>query len=86
MFKGELFFFTTGSTDSVWVKHCIKDRYDYYYNLETGQGTWEEPEDFQHNCSQLGKEEIQVLNVVCSNLILAQKMFRTILLLHVLLY
>uniref|UniRef100_A0A3P8TPU4 IQ motif containing GTPase activating protein 2 n=1 Tax=Amphiprion percula TaxID=161767 RepID=A0A3P8TPU4_AMPPE len=50
------------STDSLWVKHCIKDRYDYYYNLETGQGTWEEPEAFEHNNGQLSKEEIQ--NVV----------------------
>uniref|UniRef100_A0AAQ6A3J0 IQ motif containing GTPase activating protein 2 n=1 Tax=Amphiprion ocellaris TaxID=80972 RepID=A0AAQ6A3J0_AMPOC len=47
------------STDSLWVKHCIKDRYDYYYNLETGQGTWEEPEAFEHNNGQLSKEEIQ---------------------------
>ncbi|KAF3850925.1 hypothetical protein F7725_012697 [Dissostichus mawsoni] len=49
-----------GSTESVWVKHCINDRYDYYYNLETGQGTWEEPEGFQHHGGQLGKEDIQV--------------------------
>lgn len=48
-----------GST-GVWVKHCIKDRYDYYYNLETGQGTWEEPEGFEHNGDHLTKEEIQV--------------------------
>uniref|UniRef100_A0AAQ5XAQ2 IQ motif containing GTPase activating protein 2 n=1 Tax=Amphiprion ocellaris TaxID=80972 RepID=A0AAQ5XAQ2_AMPOC len=47
------------NTDSLWVKHCIKDRYDYYYNLETGQGTWEEPEAFEHNNGQLSKEEIQ---------------------------
>uniref|UniRef100_A0A8P4GUV5 IQ motif containing GTPase activating protein 2 n=1 Tax=Dicentrarchus labrax TaxID=13489 RepID=A0A8P4GUV5_DICLA len=45
--------------DTVWVKHCIKDRYDYYYNLETGQGIWEEPEGFEHNGGQLSKEEIQ---------------------------
>uniref|UniRef100_A0A4W6G9K3 IQ motif containing GTPase activating protein 2 n=1 Tax=Lates calcarifer TaxID=8187 RepID=A0A4W6G9K3_LATCA len=53
--------FPLGSTDSVWVKHCIKDRYDYYYNLETGQGTWEEPEGFEHNPGQLSKEEIQTV-------------------------
>ncbi|XP_034547372.1 ras GTPase-activating-like protein IQGAP2 [Notolabrus celidotus] len=53
---------TDGSTDSVWVKHTINDRYDYYYNLETGQGTWEEPDGFEHNGGHLGKEEIQ--NVV----------------------
>ncbi|XP_068166071.1 ras GTPase-activating-like protein IQGAP2 [Antennarius striatus] len=48
-----------GSTDSVWVKHCIKDRYDYYYNLEMRQGMWEEPEGFDHNMNHLRKEEIQ---------------------------
>ncbi|TDH12710.1 hypothetical protein EPR50_G00049690 [Perca flavescens] len=48
-----------GATDSVWVKHYIKDRYDYYYNLETGQGTWEEPEGFEHKGGQLSKDEIQ---------------------------
>ncbi|XP_026041868.1 ras GTPase-activating-like protein IQGAP2 [Astatotilapia calliptera] len=51
-----------GSTDGVWVKHCIKDKYDYFYNLETEQGTWEEPEGFEQNSGHLSKEEIQ--NVV----------------------
>uniref|UniRef100_A0A3B4UUL4 IQ motif containing GTPase activating protein 2 n=1 Tax=Seriola dumerili TaxID=41447 RepID=A0A3B4UUL4_SERDU len=55
------FFFAPGNPDSVWVKHCTKDRYDYYYNLETGQGTWEEPEEFEHNGGQLSKEEIQTV-------------------------
>uniref|UniRef100_A0A3Q2WW04 IQ motif containing GTPase activating protein 2 n=1 Tax=Haplochromis burtoni TaxID=8153 RepID=A0A3Q2WW04_HAPBU len=50
------------STDGVWVKHCIKDKYDYFYNLETEQGTWEEPEGFEQNSGHLSKEEIQ--NVV----------------------
>ncbi|KAF3695882.1 Ras GTPase-activating-like protein IQGAP1 p195 [Channa argus] len=48
-----------GNTDRVWVKHCIKDIYDYYYNLDTEQGTWEEPEGFEHNSGQLSKETIQ---------------------------
>uniref|UniRef100_A0A8C8HDD8 IQ motif containing GTPase activating protein 2 n=1 Tax=Oncorhynchus tshawytscha TaxID=74940 RepID=A0A8C8HDD8_ONCTS len=50
---------TTGSSDSVWVKHQIKGGYDYYYNLENREGTWEEPEDFTHNSTQLRREEIQ---------------------------
>ncbi|MEQ2282850.1 Ras GTPase-activating-like protein iqgap1 [Ameca splendens] len=53
-----------GSSDGVWVKHSIKDSYDYFYNLETGQGTWEEPEGFEQKGAQLSKEEIQ--NVVNS--------------------
>uniref|UniRef100_A0A4W5PJN1 IQ motif containing GTPase activating protein 2 n=1 Tax=Hucho hucho TaxID=62062 RepID=A0A4W5PJN1_9TELE len=48
-----------GSSESVWVKHRIKDSYDYYYNLESREGTWEEPEDFTHNSTQLRREEIQ---------------------------
>ncbi|XP_015229906.1 PREDICTED: ras GTPase-activating-like protein IQGAP1 [Cyprinodon variegatus] len=56
-----------GSSDGVWVKHSIKDRYDYFYNLETGQGSWDEPEGFENNAAQLSKEEIQnVVNVVTS--------------------
>uniref|UniRef100_A0A668ACQ0 IQ motif containing GTPase activating protein 2 n=1 Tax=Myripristis murdjan TaxID=586833 RepID=A0A668ACQ0_9TELE len=45
--------------ESVWVRHRIKDRYDYYYNLEKGEGVWEEPEGFQPKGGQLSKEEIQ---------------------------
>ncbi|KAM3610833.1 uncharacterized protein V6R79_009362 [Siganus canaliculatus] len=48
-----------GTTDGLWVKHCVKERYDYYYNLETGEGTWEEPDRFEHNAHHLSKEEIQ---------------------------
>uniref|UniRef100_A0A674E4J5 IQ motif containing GTPase activating protein 2 n=1 Tax=Salmo trutta TaxID=8032 RepID=A0A674E4J5_SALTR len=47
------------SSESVWVKHQIKRGYDYYYNLENREGTWEEPEDFTHNSTQLSREEIQ---------------------------
>ncbi|XP_076127115.1 ras GTPase-activating-like protein IQGAP2 [Alosa pseudoharengus] len=48
-----------GGDDGVWVKHRIKDRYDYYYNIQTKEGTWNEPNEFVHNTSQLTKEEIQ---------------------------
>uniref|UniRef100_A0A3P9N7K1 IQ motif containing GTPase activating protein 2 n=1 Tax=Poecilia reticulata TaxID=8081 RepID=A0A3P9N7K1_POERE len=48
------------SSDGVWVKHSIKDRYDYFYNLESGQGSWEEPEGFEQKADQLSKEEIQI--------------------------
>uniref|UniRef100_A0A3Q4G4S4 IQ motif containing GTPase activating protein 2 n=1 Tax=Neolamprologus brichardi TaxID=32507 RepID=A0A3Q4G4S4_NEOBR len=61
-FLKSTFCFPPGSTDGVWVKHCIKDKYDYFYNLETEQGTWEEPEGFEQNSGHLSKEEIQ--NVV----------------------
>uniref|UniRef100_H2M1F4 IQ motif containing GTPase activating protein 2 n=1 Tax=Oryzias latipes TaxID=8090 RepID=H2M1F4_ORYLA len=54
-----------GSSDVLWVKHCIKDKYDFYYNLQTRQGTWEKPEEYKDSWSQLSKEDIQnVVNCV----------------------
>uniref|UniRef100_A0A8C6P415 IQ motif containing GTPase activating protein 2 n=1 Tax=Nothobranchius furzeri TaxID=105023 RepID=A0A8C6P415_NOTFU len=64
LLKVRLFCLPAGSSDGLWVKHCIKDRYDYYYNLETDQGSWDEPEGFEHKADQLSKDEIQ--NVVNS--------------------
>uniref|UniRef100_A0A671KUX5 Ras GTPase-activating-like protein IQGAP1 n=1 Tax=Sinocyclocheilus anshuiensis TaxID=1608454 RepID=A0A671KUX5_9TELE len=51
--------FLVGDNDSEWMKHWVKGRHNYYYNLKTGQGTWEEPSDFIPNNTQLNKEEIQ---------------------------
>ncbi|KAI5088320.1 ras GTPase-activating-like protein IQGAP2 isoform X1, partial [Silurus meridionalis] len=49
-----------GTGGSFWVKHRIKDKYNYFYNLENQKGTWEEPDDFIHDSTQLTKEDIQV--------------------------
>ncbi|XP_062874278.1 ras GTPase-activating-like protein IQGAP2 [Trichomycterus rosablanca] len=48
-----------GNNGSFWVKHRIKDKYDYFYNVETKEGMWMEPEDFVHDSTQLTREEIQ---------------------------
>ncbi|KAF3686218.1 Ras GTPase-activating-like protein IQGAP1 p195 [Channa argus] len=48
-----------GDNESDWVKHWVKGGHNYYYNLETKEGTWVEPEDFQQNNNQLNKEDIQ---------------------------
>ncbi|XP_076002971.1 ras GTPase-activating-like protein IQGAP1 isoform X2 [Genypterus blacodes] len=48
-----------GDNGSVWVKHWVKGGHNYYYNLETKEGTWEEPEGFLQNNVQLNKEDIQ---------------------------
>lgn len=53
-------FFLLGHSGSLWVKHRIKDKYDYFYNLESQTGTWVEPDDFVHDSTQLTKEDIQV--------------------------
>ncbi|XP_067885598.1 ras GTPase-activating-like protein IQGAP2 isoform X2 [Heterodontus francisci] len=48
-----------GPNGSMWVMHKIKDKYEYYYNLETTEGTWDKPEQFLQSNTQLSREEIQ---------------------------
>uniref|UniRef100_UPI00398EFC8F ras GTPase-activating-like protein IQGAP2 n=1 Tax=Pristiophorus japonicus TaxID=55135 RepID=UPI00398EFC8F len=48
-----------GPNGSVWVMHKINDKYEYYYNLETTEATWDKPEHFVQNNTQLSREEIQ---------------------------
>uniref|UniRef100_A0A8C1G9W6 IQ motif containing GTPase activating protein 1 n=1 Tax=Cyprinus carpio TaxID=7962 RepID=A0A8C1G9W6_CYPCA len=50
-----------GDNGSEWMKHWVKGGHNYFYNLKTGQGTWEEPADFTPNNAQLNKEEIQTV-------------------------
>uniref|UniRef100_A0A9J8A6P7 IQ motif containing GTPase activating protein 2 n=1 Tax=Cyprinus carpio carpio TaxID=630221 RepID=A0A9J8A6P7_CYPCA len=47
------------TSGSLWVKHKIKDKYDYFYNIESKEGTWVEPDHFVHDSSQLTKEDVQ---------------------------
>lgn len=53
-----------GTSGSSWVQHKVKDKYDYFYNIECKEGTWVEPEHFVHDSSQLSREDIQ--NVLSS--------------------
>lgn len=48
-----------GDNGSEWMEHWVKGGHNYYYNLQTGQGTWDKPAEFTPNNSQLNKEEIQ---------------------------
>uniref|UniRef100_A0A3Q1G5K6 IQ motif containing GTPase activating protein 1 n=1 Tax=Acanthochromis polyacanthus TaxID=80966 RepID=A0A3Q1G5K6_9TELE len=48
-----------GDNGSDWVKHWVKGGHNYYYNLQTKEGTWVEPEGFLQNNTQLNKEDIQ---------------------------
>ncbi|XP_030647761.1 ras GTPase-activating-like protein IQGAP2 isoform X2 [Chanos chanos] len=48
-----------GPSGTFMVKHQVRDRYTFFYNLETQEGTWVEPEGFVHDSSQLTREEIQ---------------------------
>uniref|UniRef100_A0A8C5CYG0 IQ motif containing GTPase activating protein 1 n=1 Tax=Gadus morhua TaxID=8049 RepID=A0A8C5CYG0_GADMO len=48
-----------GDNGSEWMKHWVKGGHNYYYNTQTGEGTWLEPEEFLQNNTQLNKDEIQ---------------------------
>uniref|UniRef100_A0A8C9SQM9 IQ motif containing GTPase activating protein 1 n=1 Tax=Scleropages formosus TaxID=113540 RepID=A0A8C9SQM9_SCLFO len=48
-----------GDNGSEWVKHWVKGGHNYYFNVQTGVGTWEEPANFIPNNTQLNKDEIQ---------------------------
>ncbi|KAG9352305.1 hypothetical protein JZ751_020718 [Albula glossodonta] len=48
-----------GDNGSEWVQHWVKGGHNYFFNLKTGQGTWDEPGSFLPNNTQLNKEEIQ---------------------------
>uniref|UniRef100_A0A671S7J4 Ras GTPase-activating-like protein IQGAP1 n=1 Tax=Sinocyclocheilus anshuiensis TaxID=1608454 RepID=A0A671S7J4_9TELE len=50
---------STQTDGSSWVKHKIKYKYDYFYNIESKEGTWLEPDHFVHDSSQLTTEDIQ---------------------------
>lgn len=72
-----LIVFSVGTSGNSWVKHKIKDKYDYFYNIESKEGTWVEPDHFIHDSSQLTKEDIQV-SYMSMFLIVIQKFFKLV--------
>lgn len=48
------------SNESQWIKLVMKNMYDYYYNVETEEGTCVAPEGVVPKTSWLTGEEIQV--------------------------
>ncbi|XP_050184708.1 ras GTPase-activating-like protein IQGAP2 isoform X2 [Myiozetetes cayanensis] len=50
---------TQGSNESIWIKLVMKRMYDYYYNVETEEGTCDAPEGVVPKSSWLTGEEIQ---------------------------
>ncbi|XP_072004464.1 ras GTPase-activating-like protein IQGAP1 [Engystomops pustulosus] len=48
-----------GDNGSEWVQHWVKGGYHYYFNLNSNEGSWEEPPGFVQNNTQLSKEDIQ---------------------------
>ncbi|XP_063279163.1 ras GTPase-activating-like protein IQGAP2 isoform X5 [Prinia subflava] len=50
---------TEGSSEGPWIKLVMKGMYDYYYNVETEEGTCEAPKGVVPKTSWLTAEEIQ---------------------------
>ncbi|NXP39937.1 IQGA2 protein, partial [Leiothrix lutea] len=50
---------TEGSSEGPWIKLVMKDMYDYYYNVETEEGTCVAPKGVVPKTSWLTGEEIQ---------------------------
>lgn len=48
-----------GDNGSEWMQHWVKGGYHYYFNLNSDEGSWEEPPGFVPNNTQLSKEDIQ---------------------------
>ncbi|KAM8960836.1 ras GTPase-activating-like protein IQGAP2 [Pelodytes ibericus] len=52
---------TEDTEESSWMKIRLKDKFDYYYNVETEEGHWSEPEGITLKYSWLTREEIQTI-------------------------
>ncbi|XP_053557358.1 ras GTPase-activating-like protein IQGAP2 [Bombina bombina] len=50
-----------GAEDSAWMKIKLKDQFDYYYNIETCEGSWFQPEGVTPKSSWLTREEIKTI-------------------------
>uniref|UniRef100_UPI00358EC297 ras GTPase-activating-like protein IQGAP1 n=1 Tax=Myxine glutinosa TaxID=7769 RepID=UPI00358EC297 len=52
---------TNGCTEAVWVRHRMRDGFDFYYQAASQEGTWEKPTEFTPKYCQLSREEIQAV-------------------------
>ncbi|CAH2297228.1 ras GTPase-activating IQGAP2 isoform X1, partial [Pelobates cultripes] len=50
-----------GTEESYWMKLRLKDNYYYFYNFETEEGSWAEPEGITTKSYWLTREEIQTI-------------------------
>lgn len=48
------------STEGPWLKLTLKEKYDYYYNVDSQEGSWVTPESCLHKESWLMGKEIEV--------------------------
>uniref|UniRef100_A0A8C8SM08 IQ motif containing GTPase activating protein 3 n=1 Tax=Pelusios castaneus TaxID=367368 RepID=A0A8C8SM08_9SAUR len=48
-----------GNAKHGWVRHQLRDGAEYYFSLQTFEGSWEQPRDCVLNSTHLSREEIQ---------------------------
>uniref|UniRef100_A0A8C4Q0D1 Ras GTPase-activating-like protein IQGAP1 n=1 Tax=Eptatretus burgeri TaxID=7764 RepID=A0A8C4Q0D1_EPTBU len=51
----------TNGKKSVWVRHRMRDGFDFYYQAASQEGTWDKPTEFTSKYCQLSREEIQAI-------------------------
>lgn len=49
-----------GNIKHPWVRHQLKDGTEYYFSLQTFEGTWERPQGCVLHPTHLSRDEIQV--------------------------
>lgn len=47
-------------TEGSWLKFNLRDKYDYYYNIDSKEGSWVPPESWAPKESWLTGKEIEV--------------------------
>lgn len=50
----------TGAKDEKWVAYKTNEGYEYYFNTETLEGTWDKPDNLGEKPAQLTRDEIKV--------------------------
>ncbi|XP_027719205.1 ras GTPase-activating-like protein IQGAP2 [Vombatus ursinus] len=63
------------TTEGSWLKFTLRDIYNYYYNTETGVGTWICPENYGDKLSWLSQCEIKDLIVKMTEGYLLEKLW-----------
>uniref|UniRef100_A0A8C8SLD9 IQ motif containing GTPase activating protein 3 n=1 Tax=Pelusios castaneus TaxID=367368 RepID=A0A8C8SLD9_9SAUR len=58
-YQAQLAALMAGNAKHGWVRHQLRDGAEYYFSLQTFEGSWEQPRDCVLNSTHLSREEIQ---------------------------
>ncbi|XP_053303934.1 ras GTPase-activating-like protein IQGAP2 isoform X2 [Spea bombifrons] len=61
LYEAKMQKYKEGTEEGSWLKIRLKDKYDYYYNVDTERGQWSQPEEITPKSSWLSREEIQAI-------------------------